>query len=51
MNVQWLIKLLLSTNQAYKSNPNDNYNHNDKNLWPKLIQRFQNDWSNSQLLP
>ncbi len=23
----------------------------DKNLWAKLIERFRNDWSNSQLLP
>jgi len=30
MNVHWLIKFLLSTNQAYNSYPNDNYNPNDK---------------------
>jgi len=45
MNVQWLIKLLFSTNQAYTSHPND------KILLPKLPQRLQHDWSNLQLLP
>jgi len=51
MNVQWPIKLLLSTNQAYKSNSNENYNPNDKIIQPKLLSGFQNDLSNSQLLP
>jgi hypothetical protein len=34
MNVHWVIKLLLSTNQPYNFNPNDNI------LRPKLIQIF-----------
>jgi len=51
MNVQSLIKLLLSTNQAYNSKSNDNSHPNDKIFWPKLLQRLQHDWSNSQLLP
>jgi len=49
MNGHLLIKLLLSTNQAYTSNPNDNSHLNDKFI--NILQRFQNDSTNSQLLP
>jgi len=43
MNVQRLIKLLLSINQAYNYHPNHNFHPNDEIFRPNLIQRFQND--------
>jgi len=51
MHNHLLIKLLLSTNQAYTTNPSDNSHANDKFIRPNILQRFQNDSSNSQLLP